>query len=192
MVTQFSATQSVEMKVPQEDIPIQHYLRQPQRLVHALVDPTRVETLGTNHFRLKLRPLQFMHLKIQPTVDMQVQADADGTVYLRSTGSEVRGVEYINQRFSLDLDGKLTSRNVGNNAAFLQGQANLKVNVELPPALQFTPQPFLESAGNSLLRGVLMTIKQRLLNHLLSDYRTWVHHQTDATEQSGSAAFSTR
>ena len=56
---------------------------------------------------------------------------------------------------------------------YLQGKAYLKVSVDLPPALLLTPTAFLEMAGNSILKGVLSRIKQRLLGHLLQDYRHW-------------------
>ena len=57
MVTKFIASQSVEISVPQQSIPIQHYLRQPQRLVNALADNTRIQQLSEEVFRLKMRPL---------------------------------------------------------------------------------------------------------------------------------------
>jgi hypothetical protein len=71
MHTRFTASQSVEIAVPEQPIPIQHYLRQPQRLVNALVDPSRIEQLSEDCFRLKMRPLAFMTLSIQPTVDFK-------------------------------------------------------------------------------------------------------------------------
>ena len=60
MPIRFTASQSVEIAVPDQPIPIQHYLRQPQRLVNALVDPSRIEQLSEENFRLKMRPLAFM------------------------------------------------------------------------------------------------------------------------------------
>jgi hypothetical protein len=172
MSTQFVASQSVEIVVPEQPIPIQHYLRQPQRLVQTLVDPSRLEQLGPEQFRLKMRPLTFMMLSFQPTVDLQVWAEADESIQLRSLNCEIRGVEYINQRFELDLVGQLLPYQTGRNT-YLRGQADLTVQVELPPPLCFTPQPLLEAAGNGLLKSVLLTIKQRLMHQLLLDYRHW-------------------
>jgi hypothetical protein len=40
----------------------------------------------------------------------------------------------------------------------------------------------LETTGNGLLKSVLLTIKQRLLHHLLADYRHWVISQTQIKE----------
>jgi hypothetical protein len=176
MHTSFSASQSVELAVPELSIPIQHYLRQPPRLIKALVDPSRVEQIDAECFRLKMRPLSFLTLSIQPTVDMRVWAISNGTIYLQSIGCEIRGIEYVNQRFNLNLFGQLAPRQV-DRTTHLQGYADLQVQVELPPPLWLTPKPILETTGNGLLRSVLLTIKQRLMHQLLSDYRAWVAAQ---------------
>ncbi|BAY28349.1 hypothetical protein NIES2107_01760 [Nostoc carneum NIES-2107] len=178
MATRFTASQSVEIAVPKQPIPIQHYLRQPQRLVHALVDNNRIQQLSEEVFRLKMRPLTFMSLSLQPTVDMRVWAESNGTICLRSVGCEILGVEYINQRFALNLKGYLSPSQLS-TGTHLQGKADLEVQVELPPPFCFTPKPILETTGNGLLKSVLLTVKQRLLHQLLADYRRWVISQTN-------------
>ena len=166
------ASQSAELIVPEQPIPIQHYLRQPQRLIAALVDPSRVEQLSEDTFRLKMRSLNFLTLSLQPTVDVQILATADGSIALESIACEILGIEYINQRFSLKLMGQLIPSLV-NGVTYLKGKANLVVQVDVPPPLMFTPKPILETAGNGLLHSVLLTIKQRLMHQLLQDYRQW-------------------
>ncbi len=177
MATRFTASQSVEIAVPEQPIPIQHYLRQPQRLVKALADNSRIEHLSEEVFRLKMRPLTFMSLSIQPTVDMRVWAESNGIIYLRSLGCEILGFEYINQRFALNLKGHLSPQELSTGTR-LQGRADLEVLVDLPPPFSFTPKPILEATGNALLKSVLLSVKQRLLNQLLADYRYWVTSQT--------------
>jgi hypothetical protein len=177
MAIRFTSDQSVEIAVPKQPIPIQHYLRQPQRLVNALVDNSRIQQLSEEVFRLKMRPLTFMSLSIQPTVDMRVWADASGTIFLRSVGCEILGFEYINQRFALELKGFLSPQQLSTGTR-LQGRADLEVKVELPMPFSLTPKPILEATGNGLLKSVLLTIKQRILHQLLADYRSWVISQT--------------
>lgn len=172
MKIQFISAQAVQIAVPEQPVPIQHYLRQPQRLVKALVDPSRIETLGEDSFRLKMRPLHFMHLTLQPTVDLKVWAESDGTVRLKSIDCEIRGIEFINQRFALNLVGYLSPVLIA-GVPHLQGNADLKVEVELPPPFWLTPKPFLEATGNGLLKSVLLTVKQRLVHHLIADYCQW-------------------
>lgn len=180
MPTRFTASQSVEIAVPEQPIPIQHYLRQPQRLVKALVDPNRIEHLSEEYFRLKMRPLVFMTLSIQPTVVLKVWAESNGTINLQSVACEIRGFEYINQRFALNLKGYVSPCQI-NGETRLKGLADLEVQVELPPPFVFTPKPILEATGNGLLKSVLLTIKQRLLHQLLADYRSWVCAQSEET-----------
>lgn len=182
MPTRFTASQTVEIAVPEQPIPIQHYLRQPQRLVNALVDPSRIEQLSEECFRLKMRPLAFMTLSLQPTVDLKVWASANGTINLQSMACEIRGVDYINQRFALNLKGHLSPCQT-NGETRLKGKADLEVQVELPLPFSLTPTPILEAAGNGLLKSVLLTIKQRLLHQLLADYQRWV---SDNNQETGS------
>ncbi len=176
MPIQFVSTQSVKLDVPEQPIPIHHYLRQPHRLVGALVDPSRTEQLSAEVFRLKMRPLKFMILSIQPTVDMRLWTEANGTVHLESVGCKIHGVDYIDQRFNLNLIGQLAPHEHDGKITLI-GQANLVVQVELPPPFRITPKALLEATGNGLLRSVLLTIKQRLMHQLLADYRKWVAAQ---------------
>ena len=184
MLTQFSASQSVELAVPDQPIPIQNYLRQPQRLIKALVDPNRTEQLSAECFRLKMQPISFIMLSVQPIVDMQVWAELDGTIHVKSIGCEIRGVEYINQRFNLNLNGRLAPQQI-NGVTHLVGRANLEVQVDMPPLLWLTPKPLLESTGNALLHSVLLTVRHRLMHQLLVDYRSWAIAQIDEVHNAG-------
>ena len=178
MMTRFYASQSVSLVVPEQPIPIKYYLRQPQRLVKALIDPKQIEPLSDGQFRLRLRPLSFMMIQIQPIVDLQIWAGTEDTIWLESVRCEIRGNDYINQRFDLTLTGQLLPRPMGATTQ-LQGAANLEVSIQLPPALWLTPKSLLEKTGNGLLHSVLLTIKQRLMRQLLSDYHEWVATQLD-------------
>lgn len=168
----FSATQSINLLVPNQPIPIQHYLRQPRRLVYALVDPKQVDSLSQEVFRLQMRPLKFMMIHVQPTVDIEVKANSRGGIKLQAINCEIRGNSYINQRFSLSLQGELLPDTVAQRT-YLKGKADLTVSVELPPIFRLTPKPLLEATGNGLLHSVLVTIKQRLMRQLLADYEAW-------------------
>ncbi|GAB4178580.1 MAG: DUF1997 domain-containing protein [Coleofasciculaceae cyanobacterium] len=180
MNTQFVASQSVEITVPEQPVPIQHYLRQPQRLVHAIADPTLIKQLSQERFLLHMRSLNFMSLTFQPAVELKVWTDADGTVHLTSVGCEIRGLDYINQRFALDLKGTLYP--VQNNGVTkLRGRADLKVSVDIPLPFSLTPKPILETTGNSLLKSVLVRIKQKLMHQLLLDYRQWASQDQQTT-----------
>ena len=187
MDIRFTASQAVEITVPDHPIHITNYLRQPQRVVNALAASSQIEHLNGDNYRLKMRPLSFMTLRIQPVVDLKVWADETAAINLQSIACELRGIDYVNDKFTLDLKGKLFPQQQY-GATYLKGQANLAVEVELPPPFTFTPRPLLETAGNGLLLSVLSTIKQRLLNQLLSDYQAWAVSQLETDQPANSVA----
>lgn len=185
MDIRFAASQAVEVSVPEQPIHITNYLRQPQRVVNAIGAASQIDPLSDDHYRLKMRPLNFMTLSIQPIVDMKVWADETAAINLQSIACELRGIEYINQKFSLDLKGKLYPQQQY-GVTYLKGRADLAVQVELPPPFTLTPRPILETAGNGLLLSVLSSVKQRLVNQLLQDYQQWVAGQVAPNPPSNS------
>ncbi len=175
----FTADRSVDIAVPKQPVPIQHYLRQPHRLVRSLGDPDRIKQIGDDEFCLTVRTLSFFGFELQPTVFLRVWAEADGTVRIVSTNCEIRGIDYINQRFSLELVGKL-SPYPKQGQTYLSGRADLSVQVVLPPPLSFTPRAIVEAAGNSLLKSILIAFKQKLMHQLLADYVIWANTGTES------------
>jgi hypothetical protein len=119
-----------------------------------------------------MRPRQFLTLSFQPVVDLKVWAEPNGAVHLQSVGCEIRGIEYINNRFDLTLNGHLYPL-YAEGSIQLVGKGDVSVNVELPPLFWMTPQPILEAAGQSILQGIFLTFKQRLGHQLVNDYLQW-------------------
>ncbi len=189
MRANFAASQAVSILVPSATVPIQHYLRQPHRLVNALTDPSQVELLGEDCYRMKMKARQFLVFSLQPTVDIQIQSKSDGIVVLTSRGCEIRGVEFINERFHLDLAGVLYPM-VKSGRTYLEGQADLKVQVDIPPMLWLTPKAIVEATGNGLLKSILMTVKQRLVHQLVLDYQKWAYHEIESGARDQSKALS--
>ncbi|HIK43546.1 MAG TPA: DUF1997 domain-containing protein [Leptolyngbyaceae cyanobacterium M65_K2018_010] len=173
---EFYASQALSLRVPNEVIPIEHYLRQPQRLVHAITDPRRIEMREEGLYRLSLRPLQFLGISVEPRADLRVWGLADGTLCLEAVDCEVRGPEYlsyVNESFAMGLQGTLKPFPQDRHTDLI-GQADLSIQLNLPAPLTMMPSPMLEAAGRTFLSGILVTIKNRIERHLVSDYRTWV------------------
>ena len=184
MYVSFNASESVRISVDNKTTPIQHYLRQPKRLVKAIADPRLMKQLSDDIYELKMRPINFMELyHFQPIVLLKVWSGSNGSVYLKSEGCQIKGIDYINERFSLKLKGVLYPQE-SEGETTLDGQADLEVGVELPTALMFTPKPFLEVAGNKLLKSVLGRIKQKLTTQLVRDYRAWASQEQVTTSES--------
>jgi len=174
-MVRFSASQSVTIAVPTQPLSVEAYLTEPERLVYALVDPSQVEKLGSNLFRVKVRSIKFLSFTIQPICDIEVWLEGE-TVRLRSNRCEIENYDSLNEKFSLNMQGYLLSQSTEEGkkrGKKLRGQANLIVSVDLPQALSFTPKPLLERTGNGLLNGILITLKQRLMRQLIADYCAW-------------------
>lgn len=182
MHIRFTASQAVELLVPEQPIHIANYLSQPQRVVNALAASSQIEKVAEGCYRLTMRPLKFMSLSIKPAVDLQVWADDDARVNVQSVNCELQGMEYINERFMLDLKGQLYPLQK-HGSTYLTGQADLAVEVDLPPPFSLTPRSLLEAAGNGLLASVLGGFKQRLLRQLILDYRQWVDSQVNSVQK---------
>ncbi|MGB3786387.1 MAG: DUF1997 domain-containing protein [Phormidesmis sp.] len=181
-MVRFSASQAVTISVPQQSIPIDTYLSEPKRLIEALVDEKQVEALGPNLFRLKVRPLKFIGLTIQPICDIEIWLE-DQTVRLRSSQCQLEGHKSFNQKFSMNMQGYLVSQTTAEGDK-LRGQANLMVSVDLSPAATLMPQSIMVRTGNGLLNGILITLKQRLMRQLIADYCAWAKSHTAAQTSS--------
>lgn len=191
---EFHASQTLRLRVPNEAIPIEHYLRQPQRLVQAITDPRRIEVLGDGLYRLSLRPIQFFGISIEPTADLRVWSLADGTLRLESVACRVKGPEYlsfVNDSFGMALQGSLTPQRQTTYTE-LQGQANLQIHLELPPPIRFMPASVLDRTGKTFLSGILGTIKHRIERQLVEDYRAWVTTSHAQPEVNGQGALRSR
>lgn len=180
----FVATQSVSIAVPDEKISMRHYLRQPQRLIYALVEPSQAEQIADNCFRLKMRSRQFLMLTLQPIVDIKLWTDSDGTLRLEAIQCELGGIDFVNQHFQLNLEGLLFL----NDQQCLEGQADLAVTVDIPPMLWMTPKSIVNGAGQSMLKGILASVKNRLVQQIIVDYQKWARtvtesHQNDLITQ---------
>jgi hypothetical protein len=182
MDIRFTSSQAVELRVPDHPIPIATYLRSSERVVRALAVTSQIESLGNDLYRQSLRSMRFLSLSLQPVVDMRVWTDAEARVNVHSVRCELVGMEYINDKFMLNLQGQLYPT-LKQGVIYLEGLAKLVVEVELPPPFSMMPRSMLEAAGNGLLQNVLGTIKQRLMQQLLVDYQQWAIAQLQSPEK---------
>jgi len=176
-----ASQQSVRMQIARHSVPLSHYLKQPRRLVHALMNPAQVEELSADTFRFHLRGFQFLMLNIRPVVDLQIDVSQDHLLTVRSTNCKIRGNEFVNKQFSLDLKGQLKLHEQAEMTE-LDGQVKLAIAVGLPPVLSMTPHSLMETTGNQILKGVLSTMKQRLMRQLAADYERWSHQQANVAQ----------
>jgi len=177
-----STYQSMKMQVTQQSVPLRQYLKQPRRLIHALMNPSQIEELEPGHFRLHLRVIQFLMITIRPVVDLHIDVSRDRALTVRSTDCTIHANDTVEDGFDLALTGLLRLEE-RDQMAHVVGHADLAIAFELPPILKFTPHAILETTGNQILKGILLTMKQRLMRQLVADYEQWSAQQLSEMPQ---------
>ncbi|MCP9778906.1 MULTISPECIES: DUF1997 domain-containing protein [unclassified Cyanobium] len=162
----FCASQQLQLDVSHQPERLAAYLSDQDRVVKALLDPNQLEPLGPGRYRYAVTHLQVFQLQIQPVVDLHIRLAQDRLV-LEATECELEGLGLVDD-FQLTLGSWLAA-----GANGLEGEASLAVTVSQPSLLKLIPAKVLEATGRSLLAGILLGIKGRVGQQLLSDYRLW-------------------
>jgi hypothetical protein len=162
----FCASQQLQLDVSHQPERLAAYLSDQDRVVKALLDPNQLEPLGPGRYRYAVTHLQVFQLQIQPVVDLRIHLAQDRLV-LEATECELEGLGLVDD-FRLTLGSWLAA-----GANGLEGEASLAVTVSQPSLLKLIPAKVLEATGRSLLAGILLGIKGRVGQQLLSDYRLW-------------------
>ena len=162
----FSASQQLQLDVSHQPERLAAYLSDQDRVVKALLDPNQLEPIGPGRYRYAVTHLQVFQLQIQPVVDLRIHLAQDRLV-LEATECELEGLGLVDD-FQLTLGSWLAA-----GANGLEGEASLAVTVSQPSLLKLIPAKVLEATGRSLLAGILLGIKGRVGQQLLSDYRLW-------------------
>ena len=163
----FSASQRLDLLVDRNRRHLAAYLQQEERVIGALLDERQLSKLSPGTYRYTVTTLQVFQLQVKPVVSLQVQTD-QGSIHMRALDCELEGLGIV-QDFSLTLDATLICDEHG-----LSGDARLDVSVSQPPLLKLIPRQALEKTGASLLSGILLGIKTRVGQQLLTDFHSWV------------------
>mgnify|MGYP002853449306 FL=1 len=174
----FSAGQRLDLPVDRNHQHLAAYLQQEERVVEALLDARQLTKLGPGTYRYTVTSLQVFQLQVKPVVSLQVHTDK-GSLHMRALDCELEGLGVV-QDFSLTLDATLIC-----DAHGLSGDARLDVQVSQPPLLKLIPRKALEKTGESLLGGILLGIKTRVGQQLMTDFRAWVRtaNPTELSQQ---------
>ena len=86
---------------------------------------------------------------------------------MRAVDAQLEGLGLVDD-FQLSLESVLEASSTG-----LKGVATLGVAVSQPPLLRLIPRKVLESTGESILNGILLTIKGRVGRQLVCDFKQW-------------------
>jgi hypothetical protein len=164
----FQARQTAQLKLSGSTAQVHAFFQDPGQLMTALVDPQRVSRLDRDRFAVRMRPIQALGLEIFPVVTLRITSSEKAAVQLEATGCQVQGNDWIDQHFDLSFAGELRPDRSQSSSQLtvMAGEARLKVWIGLPPWLSLTPEPIVQTIGNSITNGVLMAIRRSLCHRL--------------------------
>ena len=168
----FSASQKLDLIVRQNAERLPNYLQQEDRVLNALLDARQIEYLSPGRYRYLVADLHVFQLHVRPVVALQIE-NMNDTLLMRALDCVLEGNAGVDD-FKLTLEARLASHERG-----LKGSAQLEVQVSQPPLLRLIPRRVLESTGESILNGILIGIKARVTQQLLSDFRRWCRETED-------------
>jgi|TARA_Y100001933_G_C18710183_1_gene442907 hypothetical protein len=171
MTLAFRASQHLDLPVASQSKHLRSYLRQEDRVIKALLDERQLERIGPGRYRYTVTTLQVFQLQVCPVVLLKIE-QGDGRISMQATDATLEGLGLVDD-FQLSLEALLEVGDQG-----LQGEAMLGVNVSQPPLLKLIPKRVLESTGESILSGILMTIKGRVGRQLVKDFQEWCLQST--------------
>lgn len=181
---QFNARQTATVRLRGDREQVQMFLQEPQHLIAALLDRDRVMPLDERQFEVRMRPIGALGMTIQPVVQLDIHAEADGRVLLRALGCRIEGNDWVDRRFNLEFQGELTPARVFTDASgavtILSGVADLNVTIDLPPVLRFTPYPVVQKVGTTITQGILATLQRSLSKRLPERFTRWVQSRSVA------------
>ena len=166
MLLAFSASQTLNLAVESQMDRLPAYLNQEERVVKALLDADQLERLGPGQYRYTVTTIQVFQLQVKPVVSLNVRLEGQ-TLIMRAIDAQLEGLGMVDD-FELTLESVLEASSTG-----LKGLATLGVQVSQPPLLRLIPRKVLESTGESILNGILLTIKGRVGRQLVGDFQQW-------------------
>jgi hypothetical protein len=166
----FSASQQLQLDINDQADRLVRYLEDEERVVKALLDPKQLQNVGPGQYRYEVTHLQVFQLQIQPVVQLRTHS-SPGQLDLEAVDCELEGLGLVDD-FQLTLKSWIKAGDRG-----LEGEASLSVQVSQPSLLKLIPTKVLEATGRSLLGGILLGIKSRVGQQLLSDFKQWCLEQ---------------
>lgn len=200
---EFGTVDEVELLLWEEPALIRRYLTEmPDRVLLATWDAELVDRQDRDVFRLTTKPMSFVHLSLQPSIDVRLTAapplslenevgnvGVDGGQHLllvESLAHSMNGMEQIlGQRFAkslkIDVTGKLRAVPPplgpggvrGPGPVRLVGEVVFVTSGQLPLLFSLTPRSVLEGAAIAINRRIMSYAKGKFVKNLAKDFDRW-------------------
>jgi len=210
---EFGTVDEVELLLWEEPALIRRYLTErPDRVLLATWDAELVDRQALDVFRLTTKPMSFVNLNLQPSIDVRLTAapplsaenkndEDDGGQHLllvESLAHSMNGMEQIlGQRFAeslkIDVTGKLRAVSPplgpggikGRGPVRLVGEVSFVTSGQLPLLFSFTPRPVLEGAAIAINRRIMTYAKGKFVKNLAKDFDRWAASPSGAGKKIG-------
>ena len=164
---------------------------------YSILDPSMIQPMGGNKFKLVVPRVTLFSLWLEPTVDITVSEPSpyNPRVLLTSEACRLAGSELIhrmqlNDRFVLKFATELTwesseessTESFGDmsleNSPFegkgsITGNLELEILTEVIRPFHLMPRSVLEGTCNAVLKGVISTLLPMFVRRLANDYEIW-------------------
>ncbi|CAI9758675.1 unnamed protein product [Fraxinus pennsylvanica] len=161
------------------------YLDDKPRVFRAIFpDKRRSQQLNEEEWRIHMLPIKFLFLTVYPVIDMRLKCKSNGTGYppevpchisklleLDIIRWELQGLDEMLEpsQFSLGVKGALYPDRSGLRSR-LKGQLQMSISFVLPPMLALVPENVRRDVSESVLRGLVENMKNKVNCSLISDY----------------------
>jgi Protein of unknown function (DUF1997) len=175
MSIQASAQANLKASLPATPEQVRLYVRNPQRLLRSGFPSDRITQVGPDRFRLKMLPLVWMGLALEPTAEIEIGANDQGEAWARLIDYELVGHPWLVQNLKLDFRAHLsTSEKVNTDGRTpMDGWAQASASFPTPPFLAWMPNPVLTGGARTILEGFLWLLKDRLGKSLEASFWQW-------------------
>ncbi|XP_022961709.1 uncharacterized protein LOC111462397 [Cucurbita moschata] len=168
---------------PQGKASFDQYLEDKPRLVKATF-PGKSEQLNQEEWRIETPKIEFLFLKIWPTIDIKIISKTSGEGYpsdvphnitkvldLQMTNWELNGIhrDYRPSSANVCSRGAIYSEKFGIRSR-LKFQLQINLSFHIPDALTFVPKDVFQSIVEKGLKTMVEDVKLKAMDRLVEDY----------------------
>jgi hypothetical protein len=191
-LVEFQATRRVDVPFRQEGARKgEDYIKETERIVKiTFPDSSRINYLGDNVWRARLRPVTFFTVTAIPFCDVKV-FHTNKSLQLASNRLvlDLKGLPGQNDGFDFQfsLQGELLvhreSASVleSEQTPSFRGWVTMGLNVDLPLPFSLMPDYIILPVGNGILDRILGAMEGELASRIIRDYNIWCHVSTELT-----------
>lgn len=190
-LVQFQAKRRMDVPFRQGARKGEDYMKETERIVKiTFPDSSRVNYLGDNFWRARLRPVTFFTVTAIPFCDVKV-LHANNSLQLASNRLilDIKGLPGQNNGFDFqfNLQGELLVHRESSSVLeseqtpSFRGWVTMGLDANLPLPFSLMPDYIVLPVGNGILDRILGAMERELSSRIIRDYNIWCNVSTQLT-----------